>query len=208
MKGNSITEPASAIRNRCTPCTGNLARRLQRKPGDHEIHCVQRFFSRFSVCLLVILGPVMLGCAGYNVGNQTLYRTDMRTIHVPIFYSNSLRPYLGQWITEAVVKEIELRTPYKVVHDPMADSILTGRLTHDIKRVQSENVNDEPRRLLYTPMVTVTWIDRQGQILMNSTFNLSADLVPESGQSITAAQFVTIQQLASQIVSEMEAHNW
>ncbi len=163
---------------------------------------------RLSLWSVVVLGPVLLGCAGYQVGNRTLYRTDMRTIHVPVFYSNSLRPHLGQWLTEAVVKEIELRTPYKVVHDPMADSILTGRLTHDIKRVQSEDVNDEPRRLLYTPMVNVTWIDRQGQILMNNTFDISAELVPEAGQSITASQLAGIRQVAARIVSEMEAHNW
>ncbi len=156
----------------------------------------------------LLLVSLLVGCANYQIGNRTLYRTDIHTVHVPIFYSNSKRPYLGQWLTEAVVKEIELRTPYKVVHDPLADSILTGRITNDIKRVESENKNDEPRRLLFEPTVTVTWIDRQGQILMNRVFELSADMVPEAGQSITSAQMKTFQLVAQQIVSEMEANNW
>ena len=54
------------------------------------------------------------GCAGYQMGNRSLYRTDLRTVHVPMFQSDSLRPDLGEWLTEAVIKEIELRTPYKV----------------------------------------------------------------------------------------------
>ncbi len=65
---------------------------------------------------------------GYQFGNRSLYSPDIRTVNVPMFKSNTLRADLGEWLTEAVVKEIELRTPYKVVSSPLADSVLTGNL--------------------------------------------------------------------------------
>src|SRR5204862_2122331 len=79
------------------------------------------------------------GCAGYQIGNRALYRPDIRTVHVPMIQSDSYRRYLGERLTEAVVKEIELRTPYKVVDADSADSVLTVRLVSDSKRVIANN---------------------------------------------------------------------
>jgi hypothetical protein len=187
--------PHNPTATRCPPVARSRQRAARRRrPGTGVI--------------LLILLAAFAGCQGYQVGNSTLYRTDIRTVHVPVFRSNSLRPDLGEWLTEAVVKEIELRTPYKVVHDPLSDSILTGRIVLDRKQVKSENINDEPRTLEYEPTVNVTWIDSRGCILMQSTIQLDAGFVPEAGQSITSAQQSVMRRLAAQIVSQMEAQNW
>jgi hypothetical protein len=151
---------------------------------------------------------LVAGCAGYQMGNRSLYRTDLRTVHVPMFQSDSLRPNLGEWLTEAVIKEIELRTPYKVVSNPLADSVLTGRILLDNKRVVSENINDEPRTLLFNSAVHITWIDNAGRILTQSVITIGDNFVPEAGQSITSVEAAVIRRLAGQIVSEMEAENW
>jgi len=166
---------------------------------------------RGAMLLVALLTGVILtivGCAGYQIGNRSLYRSDLKTVHVPIFQSNSLRLDLGEWLTEAVVKEIEQRTPYKVVSTPLADSVLAGRLMWDTKRVLSENYNDFPRDLLLTLNVHVTWIDHRGQILMQEIVRMDSDYVPESGQSITSAKQRVMQRLAAKIVSDMEALNW
>ena len=101
---------------------------------------------RHSLTLLA-LGCCLLagGCAGYQIGTRTLYRPDIRTVYVPMFESDSLRRNLGERLTEAVVREIELKTPYKVVHRADADSILAARIISDTKRVVAEDVNDIPR---------------------------------------------------------------
>ena len=90
---------------------------------------------------LIILTSV--GCTGYQLGNQTLFRPDIRTVHVPIVQSESFRRGLGERLTEAIVKEIELRTPYKVVDASNADSIFQARLVDEHKRVIAENQFDE-----------------------------------------------------------------
>ena len=82
------------------------------------------------------------GCAGYQLGNQSLYPSDIKTVFVPVFECDSFRRNLGERLTEAVVKEIERKTPYKVVGSPDADSILAGRIITERKGVLSETINE------------------------------------------------------------------
>src|SRR6187200_1904171 len=78
------------------------------------------------------------GCAPYRLGTDSLYSCKIRTVYVPVFESNSFRRGLGERLTEAVQKEIERRTPYKVVGSPNADSVLTGRIRTEAKGVSLE----------------------------------------------------------------------
>ncbi len=148
-----------------------------------------------------------VGCAGYQIGNGTLFRPDVRTVHVPVFESQDFRRGLGERLTEAVVKEIEERTPYKVVHTPDADSRLVGDIIRVRKRVQAENRNDEPRVLETEFRVEVRWFDRQGNSLMPRALlsvSQEAHFVPEAGQSMATGQQEAIGRLAKQIVDQME----
>lgn len=155
-----------------------------------------------------------LGCASYFVGSQTLYRPDVRTIHVPVVESDSFRRFLGEQLTEALVKQIEAKTPYTVVADPFADSVLLCRLVRDNKFVIAENRNDEPRDLEFQMSVEVLWRARNGQILLGPEIvalpvgllavSQSVHFVPEGGQSLSTAQLTLMDLLAEQIVSYME----
>ena len=154
------------------------------------------------------------GCAGLHVGQQSLYRPGIRTIYVPVFESDSFRPNLGERLTEAVVKEIELKTPYKVVHSPTADSVLRGRIVAEGKTVLAENAFDEPRNIATDMQVEVNWYDRQGGlILRNASFAYSpvaftvaqtSNFIPEAGQSVATAHQEGLAELAKQIVEQME----
>jgi hypothetical protein len=154
------------------------------------------------------------GCAGYQVGQRSLYRPDIRTIHVPVVLSDSYRRNLGERLTEAIVKQVELQTPYKVVDADSADSVLTVRLASDSKRVLAENRFDEPRDIETDFFAQVSWIDRRGDLIMNHdnvpaaplllNVSQSANFVPEGGQSLATAQQEAIQRLAKQIVGQME----
>src|SRR5687767_13180635 len=87
------------------------------------------------------------GCAAYRFGNESLYAPDVTTVYVPMIESDSFRRDLGERLTEAVIKEIEAKTPYKVVGTPDADSILGARLINQRKHVTIENPNDDPRAI-------------------------------------------------------------
>ncbi len=165
-----------------------------------------------TLCVFGMLGAG--GCAGYQVGTESLYPAHIRTVYVPVFESDSLRRNLGERLTEAVIKEIEAKTPYKVVSTPSADSTLLGRITADTKRVLVENPQDEPRETEIGLRVQVRWIDHRGQVLGQwepipvpaevVMVTGSSRLLPEMGQSVATAQQKAIDQIAQQIAGMME----
>jgi len=166
-----------------------------------------------AVCVLPI--SLAVGCAGYRVGSASLYPPNIQTVYVPIFESDSFRRGLGERLTEAVIKEIELKTPYKVVGTPQADSVLYGRIVNDTKRVIVENWYDLPRESEINLVVQVGWVDRKGDVLSNQAaiplppamveIGQTGMLVPEYGQSVATSYQTAIQRMAERIVAMMES---
>jgi hypothetical protein len=155
------------------------------------------------------------GCAAYRFGNGSLYAPDVSTVYVPMIESDSFRRDLGERLTEAVIKEIEAKTPYKVVGTPDADSILAARLVSERKHVTVENQNDDPRTVEIAMAAEVSWLNRRRQPLCPpATMPLppelfipmgqTAALLPEAGQSVESQNQVAIERLAQQIVATME----
>lgn len=161
--------------------------------------------------VILMLAP---GCAAYQVGHATLFRSDVRTVHVPVFESDSFRRNLGERLTEAVVKEIESRTPYKVVAGGDADSILSGRIVAETKRAVAENRNDDARAIETELTAEVRWISRRGEMLMQRSniplgplsvvLAQDSQFFPEAGQSLAMSQQQAIERLAREIVGQME----
>lgn len=155
------------------------------------------------------------GCASYQFGAAALYPQNIRTVHVPVVRSESIRPDLGVQLTEALVEEIERRTPYEVVSTPAADSVLRCNIIAQSKTVLTETATDDPRALDSAISVAVTWNARDGRRLMQNSlasldvdstgFSQSVRFVPEAGQSIDTANQEAIERLARRIVSQMES---
>ena len=156
------------------------------------------------------------GCAGYRMGTRTMFRSDVQTVHVPVIESDLYRRNLGERLTEAVVKQIELATPYKVVGNAdSADSVLRCRLTSERRQLTVETRTDESRTIEVAFSVQVDWLDRTGQSLVQRTevpmpssllsVAQATEFIPEAGQSMATAQQESIEALARQIVGQMEA---
>ena len=168
------------------------------------------FWTTFLLCSCAVTA----GCAAYRFGPDSMFRPGIRTVHVPIVRNDTFRHDLGVRLSEALVKEIERRTPYKVTGDPNADSTLTCRVANESKRVLTEVDTDDPRALDAALAVRATWTSRGGEVLMQNsviptddlaiTFGQDARFVPEAGQSIDSASQAAIENLAERIVSQME----
>ena len=157
--------------------------------------------------LILLIALMQTGCHGYNLGNQQLFRADIRTVHVPMFESDSYRRFIGQKMTEATIKEIEKSTPLTIAEPALADSFLQGRIVRDRKTVNGENISDEPRSLQVEYRLEVSWVDRAGAPLMQRQsvrIDNDVDFIPEGGQSITTAQNELFNRMARQIVGQME----
>lgn len=157
----------------------------------------------------------LLGCAGYQFGSRSMFRPDIRTVYVPMVRNESFRHDLGPRLTEAIVRKIQDRTPYRVTSDPNADSVLTCRIGSDDKQVLTETATDELRALDIVVSVDASWVGRRGEVLMENrilpagelaiVFSQESRVVTEAGQSIESELQIAIEDLAERIVSQMEA---
>ena len=191
---------ALAAHPRCTAATGNRLK-LLKKVSDTFL----------AIWVMLLLG----GCSAYQFGAEALYPRDIRTVHIPVVRNESFRHDLGPQLTDALVKEVERRTPYKVVSNPNADSVLRCNITAQSKVVLTETSSDDPRALDSAITVGATSTARDGRRLMQNSlasvendstgFSQSVRFVPEAGQSIDTANQEAINQLARRIVSQMES---
>lgn len=152
------------------------------------------------------------GC-GYTVGNG--FNPDVKTVSVPIFENDTFRRGIEVQLTEAVQKEIQKRTPYRLAKGLNADTRLTGRIVQTRKDVLGENNFDDSRELQLSLMIVTKWENlRTGEVLAQQEIPLSptaiplttqAEFAPEVGQSLATGTQDALDQLARRIVNMMEA---
>ncbi len=200
------------------------------RPGRLAILPIRRCF--FVVLSLVVL--VLPSCTwdgNFTVLGYTTrpnYDTSIHTIRVPIFKNLTFRRELEFDLTKAVVREIEAKTPFKVVGEGCpADTELTGTIVTVPKTLLNRTQLNEVREAETLLGVQVVWRDlRTGEILSREKPPPGAPpppppppgaapptvlvqslghFIPELGQTLTTAEKENIDRLAIQIVSMMEA---
>lgn len=163
--------------------------------------------------LLALTVSMLAGC-GYTVGNS--FGAPVRTVAVPTFQNESFRRGLEQQLTEAVHREIQTRTPFRLARDEAtADTRLVGRIVQAEKYSLTPTPFGDPRQLQLNVAVEVRWEDlRTGQVIACQQMPLSPDMIalvnetdfaPETGQSRATAEQTAMQNMARQIVDLMES---
>jgi hypothetical protein len=166
------------------------------------------------IILLTFILLATTGCRGYRVGTSSLYSQDIATVYVPIFKSDSFREGIAERLTEAVVKRIEMKTSYKVVSRPNADSTLSGELVAENNSIFLSNREGDPREKIYTFAVKIQWVDRRQNKLREfdsiAWNDASAEIgtetvaIPEFGHSQATIEQAAIDRIADRIVGMME----
>lgn len=156
--------------------------------------------------LLVLLAAAVGGC-GYSI--RAPFDSSIKTVYVPIFRSISFRRDVNLQLTELVVKEIERRTPFKVVGTPEgADTILDGTVNFADKNLLVENPFNLPRQLSATVNASVNWTHNppsRDELARGPTVIAEVvSFVPEIGETSATAFYRTNEALAKQIVDMME----
>lgn len=151
------------------------------------------------------------GC-GYHLGND--FPADVRTVYVPIATNEDYRRTVEMQLTEAVQRQIQLRTNYRLVKSDTADTKLTVKIKKIQKNVQGMDRYDDPRQLQIQYAVDVTWEDlrtsrilAQNQVAIEPEMNhlfATGDFAPEVGQSLATATQQAIDKMARQIVDLMQ----
>jgi hypothetical protein len=156
------------------------------------------------------------GCGYSRVGDapssgyqwQSLYREDVRSVSVPIFQNKTFQRGLELQLTDALVKQIESKSPYKVMSRERADTIFEGEIVS--VRLQTVSLDARtalPQEQLYVVAVNFIWKDlRTGRILMRRTnFEQTTPFFPTLGEGTYAGSQNAIEKLALGIVQEMQA---
>ena len=149
-------------------------------------------FHRMAPCALVLLAGVALllpSCGwdghftilGYTT--QPNYDRTIHTVYVPIFKNLTLRRGLEFDVTRAVVREIEAKTPYKVVSDRCrADTELTCTIINYQKNIINRNQLNEVREAEMTLTANVVWRDlrpgHEGEFLSQPQRGLVHPAIP------------------------------
>jgi len=162
--------------------------------------------TRVRTGLVVVWAALAGGGCGYSM--QPLHRTDVRTVAVPIFASKDFRRELEFDLTRELVKVIQTRTRYKVVHDRRrADTELRGEVIRLEAPVISENVDtDSPQDVSISVSAWFEWKDlRTGQILaQRGRVSGSGTYAPAIGETHDSATVEAVRRLAERIVEYME----
>jgi hypothetical protein len=143
--------------------------------------------------------------SGYTHGN--IFRSDIRTVAIPAFGTKSFSRGDEIALTQALVTQIESRTPYKVVPVGRADTVLEGMVVGTgIGTASTDNYTALPEEHLYSISVDFTWKDlRTGQILVERrNFDQSSAYYPTMGEGRFAGRTAAAEALAASIVDELQ----
>jgi len=173
--------------------------------------------NRFMAATLLLV--VVAGCGYSQSGGEnnkqqsgyhwnSLYREDIQTVAVPIFTTTDFRRGVEFRLTEAVIKQLELHAPYKVVPKERADTILEGQVTSvKVGTLSRDFFTNLPREQEVLITVDLTWKDlRTGKILLQRR-GLQQDAVfhPPLGEGEFVGAQQAIERIALVIVQEMQA---
>jgi hypothetical protein len=144
--------------------------------------------------------------AGYEW--SSLYRTDVKTVAVPIFTNRTFFRNVEFDLSKAVANQLEAKSPYKIAPRERADTVLEGEVIRVRQRTISNSPNNAlPQEQLYIVRVNFIWKDlRTGKILVErKDFEQAVSYYPNLGEGQFVAQQDNTERLALAIVQELQA---
>ncbi len=184
---------------------------MSRMNGMNKIHCA--ILALAAGILSAILLPGCLSddpTVGYTARSQ--YRKGIQTVAVPIWTrgKNVYRRNVEIRLTQALVKRIELDTPYKVTDKQKADTLLSGTIERIEQATLSFNPDTgRPREIEVAFTVAFKWEDlRTGDVIVDRrNFRVADVYIPPHpfNEDFFRGSESLMERLARRIVETMEA---
>lgn len=158
----------------------------------------------FIACLFMFL---ISGC-GYS--HQPLYDETYQSVSVPIFENRTFYRGVEFDLTEAIKKEIELRTPYKVVNGESGQTLLRGTIVSIRQnRLSREREAGVAQELEMSIVVDFEWQDqRTGETLVERRGLVAASSrVPAQpvAESQSLGEHQAVQRMADTVLAAMRS---
>lgn len=167
--------------------------------------------------LLILLAGILVatGCAkdpaqGYSFAST--HAENIRTVHIPIFRNETFTRGVEVELADALVKEIQQTTPWRIVGEDRADAVLSGAITDSRLRTLATNrVTGLSQEVAVTLTVDFDFRDtRSGQSVQSRRgFSAAEAFVPARavGERLEVGEHATVQELAQAIVAQLRS-NW
>jgi hypothetical protein len=129
---------------------------------------------------------------------------------VPIFTNPTFHRGVEVELTDAVIKEIQSSTPWKVTDASVAETTLSGSITDvRLRRLSTNRQSGLVQELAVVLTVDFDWKDaRSGKVLTSRrSFNASETFVPTKpvGDRLEVGEHAAVQQMARDIVAELRS---
>jgi hypothetical protein len=169
---------------------------------------------RSCALLLALLPPLLAsGCASDpTVGYAAVspFPTSIESVAVPIVENDTFIRGIEFELTDALIKEIESRTPYKVTGRDRADSILLGRITSvRLDQLSKSRLTGLSEEVIVSVTIDFQWRDLRtdASLVERDAFSSPGLFTPSNpaGERIELGEFAAVQRLARDIVDEMRA---
>ncbi len=162
--------------------------------------------SSMKISILTFFAIFMLtGCGDNPYSQGWPYPEKVRSVYVEMFNSKSLRRGAEYTLTDAVCKQIEVQTPYKIIADRnRADSVLYGEiLSLNDSVLATEAETGVPIEKEARVVVVFSWKDlNTGQMYVNE-MRVTASSDYAIGQDFEYGQNVAVNKAALKIVESM-----
>lgn len=179
---------------------------------------IRFFLLRLPMLVCLVGGGLAIGGCGYQHSGSmenapkgyqwsTLYRGDVKTVAVPIFANRTYYRGVEFQLTEAIAKQLEAHTPYKIVSRAKADTVLEGEIIRvRVRTVSNDRISQVPQEQLYSVRVNFTWKDlRTGRILTDEKdFEQAAPYYPTLGEGQFTGEQQNVERLALAIVERLQ----
>lgn len=170
-----------------------------------------RGFAVIAGCVLTTMLPC--GCASdptQGYAWQSSYDETIRTVSVPIFTNNTYARGLELELTDAVIKEIQRSTPWRVAGPSEGQTELVGNISDSrLQRLSTNRDTGYSQELDVELTVDFTWKDRRtGKPLVARTnFTAAETFIPSAPvrERIEVGQHAAVQRMARDIVNEMRS---
>ncbi len=118
--------------------------------------------------LALILLVTLTGCGYHQAGSATHIPANVQTLAVPIFATHAQAYHTEAAFTEAIVRELNTRTKYRIINtdSPDADAILHGTiLTQTVTPLTYDSSTGQSSSYLVTINARVLLTSHDGRVL-------------------------------------------
>jgi hypothetical protein len=152
-----------------------------------------------------LLLALLLAAAGCGYSTRPLYDPDIRTVAVDVFTNETFRRDLELDLTRKVVRQVRLRTPWRITDRGEADAFLTGKIVDVREVLLSKNANDLNSESSVSVTVEAQLVERgTGKVLRAVRRTSSQAFLIPRGESVTTALDRSITDLAEDLVQGLE----